>query len=70
MTRLGMNTNLTGCSLLLLQWSYERVYVDKLGVNHSPYKHLYSDYADGPTMATLWCSRLVGSFPNIFKYTV
>jgi hypothetical protein len=42
-------------------WLYERIYVDRVVVDHSPYaEDWYGDDADdGSTMGTLWCNRVV-----------
>jgi hypothetical protein len=70
--RTNKNSNLTGCPLLLLLWSYKRVYVGRSDVDHSPYeKGMYGEGGDdGPTMGTLWCNHVVRYFPNMLKYIV
>src|SRR6185437_14635422 len=57
------NAILSGCSLLLQLWSYERLAVGRPFVSHEPYHGgMYGDEEDErPTMGTIWIWRQVHS---------
>ncbi|XP_062224535.1 protein MAINTENANCE OF MERISTEMS-like [Phragmites australis] len=55
-TKIDDNAILTGCSLLLQMWLYERITIDKPVVDLSTYQ-FGVDGVDDPTMGSLWCKR-------------